>query len=341
MIAERDYRLDFLRAAAIVGVLIIHSVGRYAASATQFEHFLCTWFDVLSRPCIAVFLFLAGYLFKADADSKYLLRRFERVLIPYLLFSVIALLCQYRLGILSYIVDHPGELVLRIVFANTWPMYYFVFVILCLYVIAYMLNRVNAGLGASMCLVLLLFGLNLIHAAYSQQINEKLLHLDAQAFTFYKNRSLILWLPFFFLGALSRRSDLYGFVDRHKTLLRASWLLVLGTYTGLLLLPLGQVNLSGYNSVMGTTYSVATIFFLFTFHFKSAVCEFLSKISYSIYLSHIFFVYAFVELERRLNAQWPVWFWVISFVVSLAGSLGVYYVAKGLLGSRSRMLVGA
>src|SRR3972149_10022559 len=84
LIRHRDPQLDFMRAVAIMGVLVIHSVGRYRH--TDLDLVVAGWLGLFCRPCIAVFLFVSGYLFNEHPDARYLARRLKRVLVPYLVF---------------------------------------------------------------------------------------------------------------------------------------------------------------------------------------------------------------------------------------------------------------
>lgn len=68
---------------------------------------------------------------------------------------------------------------------------------------------------------------------------------------------------------------------------------------------------------------------------------FISKISYSVYLSHIFFVYMLKDVSSLLFVKVPFSFSLISFILSFTGSLFVYYIVKLVFKSRSLYIIGA
>jgi peptidoglycan/LPS O-acetylase OafA/YrhL len=97
-----------------------------------------------------------------------------------------------------------------------------------------------------------------------------------------------------------------------------------------------------FNSVIGTFYSLATIAFLLQFNIRNEFLNFLSKISYSIYLSHILFIDQFKNISHSLEIEWPFLSWlIIGFSVSLIGSIIVYLIAKILLKEKSGIIIGA
>ena len=97
----------------------------------------------------------------------------------------------------------------------------------------------------------------------------------------------------------------------------------------------------GYNSPLGTLYSLATIFLLLGLRSCPGWLAALSRLSFPIYLSHIFFVYLWRYYINQAFGSPPAWLGPLGMVPALAGSLLVYLVAKKVLGPRSRWVVGA
>jgi len=99
---ERNIRFDAIRGLAIIMVLIIHSSTVYADNAL--EKNIGHWLAKNARPCMAIFLFLAGYFFYKPAPNvTFLWSRFKRIIIPYLIFSSLVYLYSYRSGVFHYI----------------------------------------------------------------------------------------------------------------------------------------------------------------------------------------------------------------------------------------------
>lgn len=332
---ERDYKLDFLRALAIIGVLVIHSIGRYAD--TEMESMIGGWFALVARACIASFLFVSGALFKQNQGVSYLKHRIERVLYPYLFFSVWALIYSYQANFPKLVGDIKVVL-FKILTGGTFNIYFFVFVIICSYITVFLLDKSGALKKHLAFLLLISLTVNLLHAAYFRQIFE-VFDVEDKFKDYYYLRTLLIWLPFYFFGIYYRTFELEKTILENKALIRITWIFVVAFYSFLHVLKIG--NIGGYDSVMGTIYSLATILFLLTFDVRHNLFYFISKISYSIYLSHIFFVYALRDTAPRWWQQPPFWLGLVSFVLSWAGSLAVYFLAKLILKSRSVYVIGA
>jgi len=179
---------------------------------------------------------------------------------------------------------------------------------------------------------------NLLHAAYFRQLFD-FFNIEDKFKDYYYLRTLLIWLPFYFFGLYYRSFGLEKTVLENKALIRITWIFVVAFYSFLHVIKIG--NIGGYDSVIGTIYSLATILFLLTFDVRNKIFYFISKISYSIYLSHIFFVYALRDIAPLLWQQPPFWLGLVSLVLSFTGSLLVYFLARLILKSRSVYVIGA
>jgi surface polysaccharide O-acyltransferase-like enzyme len=329
---ERDYKLDFLRALAILGVLVIHSAARYAHS--EIEGIIGGWFDLVARPCIAIFLFVSGVLFRKSQDISYLKHRVKRVLYPYLFFSMLALVykASFDLG------DNIDVVLLKILTGGTFNMYFFAFVIICIYIIVFILDKLGILSRYMIILFLVSLMINLLHASYFRQLYD-FFDIKDKWKDYYYLRSLLIWFPYYFFGIYYRSFKLEKIILENKILIRVIWVSVLAFYSFLHLANIS--NIDGYNSVIATIYSLTTILFLLTFNVRNRAMYFISKISYSLYLSHIFFVYTLRDVARISAMELPFWFGLISLILSFIGSLFVYYIAKLMFKSRSIYIIGA
>lgn len=332
---ERDHKLDFLRALAIIGVLVIHSAGRYAD--TEIESMIGGWFTLVARACIASFLFVSGVLFKQDQDMSYLKHRIERVLYPYLFFSVLALIYTYQANFPN-LVDDTKVVLLKIFTGGTFNIYFFVFVIICSYIVVFTLDKSGVLKKYITSLLLISLMVNLLHASYFRQLFD-FFDIKDKFKDYYYLRTLLIWFPYYLFGIYYRSFKLEKTILENKVLIRIAWIFVIVFYSFLYVIKIS--NIGGYDSVIGTIYSLATILFLLTFNIKSKVIYFISKISYSMYLSHIFFVYALRDVAPLLWTAVPFWLGLISFVLSFIGSLCVYYLAKLVFKSSSIYIIGA
>lgn len=345
---ERDYRLDFLRAVAIIFVLIIHSANRYGV--THLEQLVANWFALFTRPTIAIFLFLAGYLLKFETfNQQQLSRRLVRVLIPYAVFSMLAVLYNSLARLddptQSPLYDHAGIL-FDFLFANTMSIYYFVFVIISMYVFAFLVLRISFLRERLFAITVILLTLNLLHALLYEPIVQYFQIPNDKPLFIYFYRSPLIWSAYFFLGILFRRHNGLALVERYK---REIWIVFFAVFAVFNILYFtrfqgeffGRTADLGYNSILGTVYSLATIAFLLTFDVRHRAIDFLSKTSYFMYLSHIFFVYVLWSVANRLDLGRGIWLVPLSLVISFVGPLILYFLARRALGKRTQFLLGA
>jgi fucose 4-O-acetylase-like acetyltransferase len=330
---ERDHKLDFLRALAIIGVLVIHSVGRYADS--ELEYIIGRWPGLVARACIAIFLFVSGVLFKQDQDISYLKHRIKRVLYPYLFFSVFALIYTYQANFAN--LEDIRVVLFQILTGGTFNIYFFVFVIICSYLVVFILDKSGILRKHITSLLLISLIINLLHAAYFRQLFD-FFDIEDKFKDYYYLRTLLIWLPFYLFGVYYRLFALEKTILENKVLIRVVWVFIVFFYSFLYFIKIGNIGV--YDSVIGTIYSLATILFLLTFNIKSKILYFISKTSYSMYLSHIFFVYALRDTAPLLWTAVPFWLGLISFVLSFIGSLCVYYLAKLVFKSKSFYIIG-
>lgn len=344
---ERDYKVDFLRAIAIIFVLIIHSTNRYGVTHT--ELLIANWFALFTRPTIAIFLFIAGYLIKIDAfGTRQLSRRLVRVLVPYAIFSLLALLYDtigfYQVSLEAWMLE-LGDFALDFMVANTMSIYYFVFVIISMYLMAFLILRVGFLRARLRSITIILVVLNVLHALFFEPIVQYFQLSDSQLLFIYFYRSPLIWSAFFFLGILFRQYDGQKIVDQYRTHI---WALFSGVFIlyNILYFTLfqhsfiGRTADLGYNSIIGTVYSLITVFFLLTFNFQHKAIDFLSRISYFLYLSHIFFVYILQTLIFRLDLYRGFWAILVSLAISFVGPIVLYFIMKRMLGKRTQFLLG-
>jgi len=337
---ERNHKLDFLRAFAIICVLVIHTTNqRYAHTDTEF--WISAWLNTFTRPCIATFIFLAGYLFRQrNLDLDYLFRKYQRVLVPYLFFAVLTVLEQGRTGTIGYVSNNLQGILFGIVTCGIRGIYYYIFVIIVLYTLAFVVLKTRWLNERIVPITIGLFALNLLHGAYYNSIATTLGLIDGSTgyVPLYHDRFLFYWPFFMFLGILFKRYNWQEVINSRKNTVIWFWVSIFAAYNVLFFLSID--NIYGYNSVIGTFYAIATIAFLLLSDLRHAVIVFLSQISYSIYLTHYFFLSFLNEWEADAGLEMPLWFSIIRFTLILGGSILVYLIGKQLLKRNSVVVIG-
>jgi peptidoglycan/LPS O-acetylase OafA/YrhL len=328
--------MDWIRAIAIIFVLIIHSA--HECVYTDQQELIAGWFSTVTRPAIAMFLFISGYFFKEYPSFSYLLTRYKRVLIPYLFFSFLAILYQQRIiYVFNYVVSDWDTLFINLLIGYTWGVYWFIPLIIFVYSMAFLVLHFRFGQNL-LLLTLVLFVINLLHSAYYVPLIQSCGIEDNKLIWYYSYRFFISWPFFFFLGLLFRKYNIEKAITDYSGVIIFLWI---ATFLVVNALYFTGVGLDMYNSVIGTIYSLATICLILLINLENRVITFISKISYLIYLAHYFFVTGFKAAEGILGIQWPFWFWLISFFVSLIGPMILYFLAKKILREKSSLVVGA
>jgi surface polysaccharide O-acyltransferase-like enzyme len=333
---NRNHRLDLLRAVAIIAVIIIHTFSRVDTSSLEIT--IAGWLRTITRPTIAIFLFVSGMLFsKQQANIQYLLKRYQRVLVPYTLFSICYLIVVHGSSVFDYVVHNPLRMVAFYSIGQIAGQYYFVFVILYIYLIAYVvlntpwLNRTLITITVIACL------LNFFQGAYFDLVIQHMTFPNEHIPSVFIYRSPLYWPVFFFLGMCVQRFHLDARIIQYKYSIRVVWLMTFVVYTGLFLA--NTPSIDGYNSIIGTLYSFTTIFALFTLDWQHEAVTFLSRISYYLYLCHI----VVLELLQLVFAprQFSLLTACLYFAVALFVPMALYFGLKPVLKDKSHVLIGA
>ena len=284
-------RLEFAdnaRGIAILMVLIIHSAKRYDCGV--FWNEALSALSVLSLSCIAVFLFLSGYLVgNREWKPTHLWKRCSRVLIPYLIVSVFAFLYGDAVAMISGGVPEKAKLLLRLLLGHSFGIYYFVFVIVGMYVfhffmVKWAVDPKNLAIGFLIVLIA-------HHVIYPTFVEP---HIGVIGKRFYTNR-FPFWPFFFYLGVWLSKPGMAHVVTGIQRFFKTYWGIALFVGCGLahvILASNGVGNSGKYDSIACSVWSVVTISMMVSLDYKLPFLAFLSRYSYSIYLMHIFVVYA-------------------------------------------------
>lgn len=304
----RDNKLDFLRAIAIILVIAIHTVTRFSSSSNEIV--FGNWLSQLFRPCVAIFFFISGFLFTTNNFKE----KLKRILFPYFFFSVFAIIYTYRTNIFLNL----KSIFLNLISGNSFGIYYFVIAIIIMYLISFLLKDF-ARKNIVILFILSLF-INLTYTIFAKNFDS-----------FITYRAPFIWAAYFFFGVLYKEKSLEQISKKYTISL--VWGVVVLICSYLYLIKSIEFN---FYSPIGTIYAFSTILFLMTFDFKHCYITSLSKISYTIYLSHIFFVYTLYNiLPHSYISTIPI------FIGSFLGSIAVYNIGKLLFKRHSKLIIGA
>jgi peptidoglycan/LPS O-acetylase OafA/YrhL len=325
--ARRFPEIDAIKAAGIVTIVLIHALrSPWEPGVSELER----WLGHVTRFGVPGFLFASGFLYAgAPADLATTRRRLRRILVPYLIASVLAQLWRARSG-LPY---EGGTLIADLVLASSFGPYYYVYVIALLVALTPLVARLPLPL------LYALTGALVASQWFVDAATVALLPL------YWHLRSPLLWWGYFALGWVARL---------HEPQLRA----FVAPRRGALLLGLGAavLGLTAVSSLEGewprTLVRSAMWLDVYAILALLAVAasgvaalprplRALSDATYAIYLYHVFFVLAVQRLVPGPPDE-AAWGAIgLPWLAGLAGSLAVVWLGQRLLGARSRDWLGA
>jgi peptidoglycan/LPS O-acetylase OafA/YrhL len=317
---SRHAVIDWLRVAAIIAVVCHHS-GPHAMSS-PIERFVR---DTLTDFDVPVFLFASGFLYFAPTPVRLreLGRRFERVLIPYVLASALV----WTVGLKPQ--SGLADMAFGLATGSALGIYYYVFLITISIPLVWPLSRMTKTQIAVLAL-----------AAHLYPMIAKLvpaIAIDLGLFGRLRNPLLYSW-AYFLTGWLvaAHLPELRRLRDRRPMLLFIA---------GLAGIALWMINGDRWLGVPWITngravYSLSVVLVASVALAGRSVPQrvlFVSQASYTIYLYHLFVV-------APLRWRWADWDWWISVplitAIGVCSPLALAYVARRVLGDRARTWFG-
>ncbi len=322
----RFVEIDSLKAAGILTIILIHSLRAPWDSRTSSTELLL---GIVTRFAVPAFLFSSGFLYATTTRiaGATVLRRLRRVLVPYLICSIAAQLWWQATG-----QGHTFDTVVHeFLFGSSFGPYYYVFVHFFLVLFA-PLFAVLPGT--------VLVGLTVLMICFQAWLESSTTLI---APIFWHIRNPLLWWGYFLLGWMIR---LHHETIRRWIVLRRSVLMALVAFA--VVACTWFAHLENRNEWVRAAMWLnihATLAFIFVStcgrRSMPAVMSKLSDASFAIYLLHLFFVYAAERLVQPAVNKFDVLVIGGYWSAGLFGSLAVIAVARWLLGSRSRDLIGA
>ncbi len=283
---DRITYFDLLRGPAIIGVVAIHSAGiGYTFNDTTIDFNVTVFWRQMINFSVPVFVAISGYFLankETNTKESYLIfikKQVPRVLIPYLLWSVLYLGISYLRGatLLSLIYQ-------LFTFTSSAP-FYFIILIIEYYLLLPILQKMATPKGLTISA--LVSSLSCILIFYFRYYTNVPLPV-------YVVGSAPSWLIFFVLGIYLRS---HAIKLNNKTLM---FLLVSGlglslveTYT---LYHLFNDIGNGVTAIKVSSFVYSIFLILFAFKnadrgfSKTKWLAYLGEISFGVYLSHMFFM---------------------------------------------------
>lgn len=323
---QRFFEVDLLKAVAIVTVVLIHVLrAPWDPGITQLE----VWLGSITRFAVPCFLFASGFLYATSSavGLDKTLRRLRRIGIPYLIASAGAQL--FRIAR-----DEPsvtGAIWSDFLLAASFGPYYYVLQIFLLVLATPLFARLGprtlVGWTAAMVLVQLAFDQG---------------WLAPLSFQWYLRNPLV-WCSYFLLGWVARShwARLSGAIEAVRWRLLAGSILFVTALAAII--GVGSTGPGERFAVWLLTYAMLPLLLVAASAPREAIASvrWLSDASYAIYLFHLFFVLTLVDALRGAPGELSVLALAGPWAGGLLGSALLVWIARALLGERSRDVVGA
>jgi surface polysaccharide O-acyltransferase-like enzyme len=328
MAGARYFEVDLLKAAAIVTVVLIHSLpAPWDPSTTAVE----VWLGNVTRFAVPCFLLTSGFLYatREGVPGSVTAGRVRRIVAPYLVASIAAQIWRLAEGRPSI----TGGVATDLLFgASLGPFYYVlqIFLLVLLTPAFASLSRLAPALFTALLPLSIL-----VQFAFDQ---GWILELDIRWYI----RNPLVWWCYFLLGwnlRLHYEPISRFVVARRGALVAALSLLVCALALGIAWGPSEQAVRP---FTWASAYAIAGLLFALGCgrSVDWAPLRTLSDSSYAIFLFHLFFVAPLAPLLRSPGQFSPLAL-LLPWLAGMVGSLLLVSAAKRLLGDRSRDWVGA
>ena len=339
---NRIATLDYIRAVAMCGVLMIHS-GSYALSNSLINPAFIALFEILTRFSIPIFFFVSAFgLFinhnpdKPFSYLNFLRKRGKSIFIPDVVWSLIYLMIARDYGGLQ-----PQNFLYKLMFGLGSYQLYFLVLLLWFYILMPLWRIVvpffaRRPLPAIIFLFIaqLAFNYYSVHYLWGLKTNNPILDTLLGYRVSY-------WVAHYFfifiLGGICalRKQQFNAFCERWYPLICAFFAIAALNFVGQYYYYLDYqayslldcINTFHQLSVPGLIYTVAATIFLYAFLSKirnqqiSAILKFCADASYPVYLVHPLFMYLTFYVYQKAQLQFTVVNSTLFFLAALTLSL--------------------
>lgn len=322
---------------------MVHTLTVFADTPNEVN--IKEYLNTVLRFGVAIFIFLAGFFFRQNADWSYIKSKLLKVLVPYTIVSIFAS------ALLVYINNWNLSNVKEIIFSYLLGYkfgYYFIPVIIMMYFLGYLFVRTGLLKHINKLLVLataLQFGWLIFDEQIYQRFdlyNKHFLQFQANELIFYLMP--LTWLFFFVLGLWYQKKESIEIVKKEKRTINLVLIFTIILLNLQIFMHFGDYTPHG--SIIWSLLCTAIILFLVNLNYDGYILkfrrqiEYLSKESYSIFLLNFFFIYGVFEIEKRADVNFPYWAVLILFPVVFLLTIGVIEVVKRIFGSKSVWIIG-
>jgi surface polysaccharide O-acyltransferase-like enzyme len=325
--ARREAAIDAIKAAGIVTIVLIHALrAPWDPGISPLER----WLGQLTRFGVPGFLLASGWLYAgARADVATTLRRLRRILLPYLVASLLAQLWRVWHGQPS----EGGGVLQDLLFASSFGPYYYVLVIAGLVALTPFL----ASLPNS--LVYALTGFFVANQWWVDAAGRDPLDF------YWHVRSPLMWWGYFLVGWAARLNApaLAALTAPRRGALCAA----AGAAVAVLMLATAAESALGWLGARTAgwlgVYAILALIAIAASYWESppAWLRSLSDATYTIYLYHLFFVLALQAWLPAPPLRADALAIGVPWLGGLAGGLAVALLGRRLLGARARDWLGA
>jgi surface polysaccharide O-acyltransferase-like enzyme len=322
----RFVEIDSLKATGILTIILIHSLRAPwdpRVSSTEL------WLGIVTRFAVPGFLFCSGFLYATTTPIAFatVLRRLRRVLVPYLICSIGAQIWWQATG-----QGHAFDVILReMLLGSSFGPFYYVFIHFFLVLFAPLFALLPGPALAGLTAVLV--------------ISQGWLESSTTLFLpiFWHIRDPLLWWGYFMLGWMIRlhHDSVRRWIVSRRAALLAVLLLAVVVCTWF---ASSETQSEWVRAAMWLDiHAILAFIFVATCGGRTtpSAVALLSDTTFAIYLLHLFFVYGAERFVQPTVNEFDALVIASYWSAGLLGSLAVIGVARSLLGSRSRDVIGA
>jgi fucose 4-O-acetylase-like acetyltransferase len=323
--ANRIAAIDYIKATAIVAVVLTHAGPvPWVADA---DHFDVIVRGVLPLFHVPSFLIVAGFVYATAPvmSTRDLARRLTRILLPYLVASMIVLAA----GITRF--EHASDVLFMVATGSALGIYYFVFVLAVSITVTYLLTRWSPALPTYA------LAIGVTWWVLKPFVAEPL-PPPAPMPSFWFFRDPRWFYPYFLMGWVGRLNwaGVTRLYARHRRLILCIATIVVAMHA------FTWTRVRGTNAALIArgAYVLAFVVGVITAtdgRRPSVVIRFASEASYTLYLYHFLFMLPLLPITEEMPAALRT---VILVGSGLFGAAAIAAGGRALLGSRSRFVFG-